>query len=906
MTRRTAMLRMRLMKDRIKRLKYYLLDEREDLQDRLFVLLTIIALAGMLLASVGGLIIGENPVSLFATLGAFVLFSIIVYIGYRKHNIRISINILAVLLVFFFFPIVFFTSGGVYGGSPLWFVFAILYIGMIMRGALRIIFLVCEFIIAGLCYYLQYTRPELVVPHTVNEFYGDSLGSFIIVSIILSLLFSFQTFAYRRENKITRSQRDDIDSLRKAQNRFFSSMNHEIRTPINTIIGLNEMILREDISDEVAEDARNIQSSSKMLLNLINDILDMSRIQSGQMSLTLTPYRSEEILTDIVSMMEVRAEEKGLEFAVSASTELPTELLGDEVRIKQILINIINNSIKYTAKGQVKLTVQFEMRDGLPIIIYSVTDTGIGIKKESVPYLFTAYRRADEDKNKYIEGTGLGLYIVKQLVDLMGGRISVNSLYGSGTTFVIEIPQKIVDRKPMGELDIRKVHRSKSGKGYHQSFEAPEARVLAVDDTSTNLLVVSKLLRNTKVMIDTAGSGAEALAKTLEKEYHVILMDHLMPGMNGVECMHQIRTQTGGLSKGSKIVALTANAGREDRALYEREGFDGYMTKPVNGEALEAELIRLLPEELITVRTEEADMAELPDETAAWIQTDEKKKPVLITVTSVADIPAELIDKYDINVISITIETEGGCFRDGVDLDTNALLSYMEDRGRSVRIRSIKASGFERFFVDRLQYANTILHFSASSRVADTSYFDAAEAKKTFDNVTVFDTWQISGGQGILAVEACEMAEQGAEIREIVYNLERLKDKVVTSFIVESLDNLERSGQIGRGAGQIVKAFMIRPVIEMVRGRMKVRHLYFGSKEHAWRMYIGAALRGADSIDKRRLFVTHVGLSGAELDFIREEIEKKVSFEKIYFQMGSPGIAVNVGPGTFGLIYLRK
>ena len=885
------------------KLKNYLLDEREDIQDRLFILLSIIALTGMLLSIIAGFPIGENITSLIATAISFVGFSIMVYTGYRKHSLRLVANVVAFILVFFFYPLVFFTSGGVYGGSPIWFVFSILFVGTILRGKIRIFYLVCEFITTTLCYYIQYNYPETVLQHNLNEFYSDSLGSFFIVSIILTALFSFQTNMYRRENELTRTQRDNIDSLSKAQNRFFSSMSHEIRTPINTIIGLNEMILREEISDEVAEDARNIQASSKMLLNLINDILDMSRIQSGQMRLTVSPYSQAEILTDIVGMMEVRAEDKDLDFIVSASPELPSELLGDEVRIKQILINILNNSIKYTEKGQVKFTAQFEVREGISHVIYTVEDTGIGIKKESIPYLFTAYGRADEDKNKYIEGNGLGLYIVKQLVDLMNGRIMVNSLYGKGTTFVVDLPQKVVDKKPIGELDIKKVQISKAGEEYHQIFEAPEARILAVDDTSTNLHVLTKLLRDTKVMIDTAGSGAEALAKTLDKEYHVIFMDHLMPGMDGIECMHQIRNQTGGLSKNSKIVALTANAGREDRALYEREGFDGYMMKPVNGEALEEELVRLLPEELITRKSNKTAFL---DETEAWIQTDDKKKPVMITISSVADMPNELIEKYEVGIVPLEIRTEGGFFRDGIDIDTNSLLSYRSERGKKASLVPLKAAEFEDFFAERLQYANNIVHISASSRFEDSSFNDALEAVRAFDNVSVFDTGQISSGQGIVAIEACELAEKGTDPEDILYELEKIKERVSTTFIVDNLDYLESSGQIGRGVSRLTKAFMIRPMIKMTGGKMRVRELFFGSESHARRAYIAYALRRPETIDKRYLFVTYIGLTKRELDFIREEVEKRMSFDRIYFQAGSPSIAVNVGPGTFGLIYLRK
>lgn len=891
------------MKLRIKKFIDYLYDWREDVQERLFMLLTVIALSGMILAMGSGLFIGENEVSLLYTLIAFVVFAVITWLGYRHQRIRLVTNILAVLLVYIFFPLVFFTSGGIYGGSPLWFMFAVIFIGMILHGKVRIIFLTSEFVIAAICYYVQYYHPEMIVPHNLNEFYMDSYGTFCIVSLLTIVLNNFQTYIYRKENEMAKAQKEEIDQLSKAQNRFFSSMSHEIRTPINTIIGLNEMIMREEISEEVAEDARNIQAASRILLNLINDILDMSRIQSGQMQLTLSTYRPEDLIYDVVSMMQVRADEKGLKFDVIAYPDIPSEVRGDEVRIKQILINVLNNAIKYTEEGQVTLSARCERQGDTVNIIYSVSDTGIGIKKESIPHLFTAFRRVDEERNKYIEGAGLGLSIVKELVDLMGGTIKVNSLYRKGSTFIIEIPQQIINNSHMGSLDVEKLRSIRSHEEYHQSFEAPEARVLVVDDTPTNLLVVSKLLRDTRVMLDTASGGEEALKKTLDKEYHVIFMDHLMPAMDGIECMHRIRTQKGGLCRDSKIVALTANAGREDRARYEREGFDGYMMKPVKGETLENELRRLLPKNLITM--EKAEIGPL-DNSVSWIQTQRNKRPLTVSTSSVMDLPKEFISKYHIAVIPAVIETEKGLFRDTIDIDTSALMSYMEDRGKEARIRPISPEEFETFFGEILETSENVLHVSVSSRINDTSYFRAVDAKKTYDNVTVTDTQQITSGLGMMVLEAARMADEGKSIREITERLDVLKEEIQTTFIADGLDNLTKGRQIWRGLILFTNAFMIRPVIRLKKGRMVVKKIHFGSRESIWKRYIAETLTRPAGIDRSILFVTHVGLTKKELDFIKEEIEKKVSFEKIYFQQAAAGVAVNVGTGTFGLIFRRR
>ena len=891
------------MKFSIRGIISYIFNWKEDVQDRVFMLLTMIALSGMILAAIGSLIVGEAPVSLISTVAAFVVFSILVYTGYRFGKIRMMANILAFILVMVFLPIIFFTSGGIRGGTPIWFVFAILYIGMILRGRTRIVFFFLETAGVIICYYINYRYPWLIIPHDDDQFFSDSLGSLLTVSLILSLLMSFQGYVYRKENEITNAQKDEIEKLNKAQNSFFSSMSHEIRTPINTIIGLNEMILRENVSEEIAEDALNIQAASGMLLHLVNDILDMSKLQSGKMQLNEEEYRPKELIPDVVSMLQVQAREKELDFNVNVAPDVPSVLLGDQVRIRQILINVLNNAIKYTEQGFVTLSVQCgSLKEDSITMIFSVSDSGIGIKKENIDGLFDAFERMDEDRNKNIEGTGLGLAIVKQFVELMGGRITVNSVYTKGSTFIIEIPQKIIDPEPIGSIDPREKRDMVRIGTYHQSFEAPEARVLVVDDTRANLMVVTKLLRATKVNTDTAISGEKALEMTLENSYHVIFMDHLMPEMDGIECMHRIRSQTGGLSRHAAFVALTANAGGENRALFEKEGFDSYIVKPVSGNVIENELHRLLPRELITM---ESVRNEAPEDATLWISSKRQRKPVIITTSSVADIPLSFIKEYNIVLLPVTIETEEGCFRDTVDVDPDGILSYMVEDDKEVHMRELKVEEYESFFAEQLQYANNIIHISVSSRVQANSYRAAVEASKTFDNVWVVDTGQISTGQGLLALAAGRWAAEGWSREQILSGLREMKEQVVTSFIVDSMDYLARTGKISRSLAGLTNAFMIRSVLSFRKGRIGITRVFFGSREHAWDRYISYALKHPQNIDRSMLFITHVGLSRKDLERIRAEVEKRVEFEKVYFQKASASISTTTGPGTFGLLFRR-
>ncbi len=727
---------------------------------------------------------------------------------------------------------------------------------------------------------------------------------FAVFQITMGIIMLYTKYRLNKSIAMAKKQHDEIEMLNKAQNSFFSNMSHEIRTPINTIIGLNEMILREDVSEEVIEDAVNIKAAGKLLLNLINDILDMSKFQSGRMQLLIEPYHTGDMLSDIVGMLWIRAKDKKLDFNVDVSPDIPAELIGDEVRIKQILINVINNAIKYTSEGSVSLSVQCEMREDKTCnMVYMVSDTGIGIKSEDIPYLFSAFKRVDESVNRHIEGTGLGLSIVKQLVDLMGGKITVNSVYKKGSTFIIEIPQRVERDGAVGQYDFGKAGSTGRKKEYIPRFEAPEARILVVDDNEANLMVVSKLLRDTKVRIDTASSGNDALRKTLNIKYDAIFMDHLMPEMDGIECRRKIKEQTGGRCRETSIVILTANADEENRALYARENFDGYLTKPVSGEELENELYNLLPKEIVHITGTRSEIAE---ESVSWMNSSNKRKSVVITTESVADLTPDVAQKYGIAILPHKVKTAEGMFKDGKEIETLGVLKYMENPNNTIMPQGPSVKEAEEFFAKQLSYANNIIHISISSKVENSGYQPALEAARSFDNVFVIDSSHLSSGQGLLALEAARLAESGMSTEKIIEQLEVIKKKIRTSFIVDNLDFLARAGQVGTGIANVVKSLMGRPVLVLRKGKMGVGMTYFGSRERAWKAYINTTLSTPGNIDTRVLFVTYVGLTKRDTDWIREQIEKRMKFDEIYFKQASPAISVNCGSGTFGLLFKVK
>ncbi len=875
-----------------------------DFSERCFLITNITSAVTLAIIFFWDIYIGESTGKLIM-LGATVILTMIAVMFFLQIN-RLGVGsvLVGLMMILIVLPHEYFTGGGVYGCTPIWFAYSFLYMGLNIGGRKKYFMLFLTTASAIGCYLGSYFFPEILTVHDSKTAHLDSVASLIGVGIMLYLTVEFLMKLYNDERLLAKKQAKEIKDLNDAQNQFFSSMSHEIRTPINTIIGLNEMILRENASNEINEDAANIQSASKMLLNLINDILDMSKFQAGQMKLTESSYYTGDMLSDVVGMFWIRAKEKNLEFRVDVAPDLPEQLLGDEVRIKQIIINLVNNAIKYTMEGSVTLSIQCAELGGDKVnVIYSVTDTGMGIKKENIPYLFSAFKRVDEENTKFIEGTGLGLSIVKQLVDLMGGKIAVNSVYTKGSKFIIEIPQRAVGNKKMGTGGLEKKKHSKNFKEYHQSFEAPEAKVLVVDDTTSNLLVVKKLLRDTKVDITTVGSGAEALEKTLNTNYHVIFMDHMMPGMDGIECMHKIRNQVGGASKESKIVVLTANVSEDATLKYAKEGFDGYLMKPVDGKMLESELHRLLPKDLLQVTGSDE---EILNETVSWIEEHGKKSNVVITTESVADIPKSLIEKYDIAVLPHMILTESGIFKDGLEIDTKGLLTYMKDDSVKVSTESPDVQVHENFFAEQLKRADNIIHVSISSKIGKSGCIAATEAAKVFDNVFVVDTTHLSSGQGLMVLEACRMAEEGRKANEIINRLEEMKKHVHTSFIVENMDYLARANQVGQKIADITRVFMIRPVLKLKKGKMVLGGTYLGSRQYAWNRYINSALKTPDKIDKRVLFITYVGLSQNELDKIKENVCKKIEFENIYYQEASPAVAVNCGPGTFGLLFATE
>lgn len=400
-------------------------------------------------------------------------------------------------------------------------------------------------------------------------------------------------------------EKQQVIRASESKEKFLANMSHEIRTPINTVIGMNEMILRENQDEEIQEYARNIQRASKMLLSLVNDILDFSKIEAGKLEIVESSYQLSSLLNDEIHVLEAKAERKNLEVRLNIDKDLPSVLKGDEIRIKQILTNLLTNAVKYTKKGRITFSVQGEWSDSGDFTLkMSVADTGEGIKKEDIGKLFDSFTRLEEKKNRAIEGTGLGLNITKHLVEGMKGEIKVQSVYGKGSLFTVRIPQEVLSAETVGNLQEAYEKEIKEGEPYRESFHARGASVLAVDDNEMNLAVLKGLLKETGVQLDTALGGEECLALCRKKKYDLILMDHMMPEPDGIETLHLLRADEKSPNIETKVIALTANAIAGVREEYVKEGFADYISKPVEAGKLEKLLQEQLPQELIVRQTE--------------------------------------------------------------------------------------------------------------------------------------------------------------------------------------------------------------------------------------------------------------------------------------------------------------
>lgn len=407
----------------------------------------------------------------------------------------------------------------------------------------------------------------------------------------------------------------DARKASRARDVFLANMSHEIRTPINTMLGLNELILRESQDETIRGYALDIKQAGTILLSLVSDILDFSKLQSGKMELAEGTYDISSLLNDLINSVSVPLRKKKLRLILDIASDIPYKLSGDEVHLRQIVGNLLSNAVKYTQTGTVTLHLAWEKLEKDELLLkIAVEDTGIGVKEKDMARIFETFNRLDMEASRKEEGTGLGLAVTHQLVGMMGGKLEVKSEYGKGSVFSFAIPQKIINPSPLGDFQEQYDKSVRNSISYREKFIAPLAKILVVDDNAMNLAVAQDLLRKTKLQIDVASSGGECLEMLKRKEYHLICMDHMMPVMDGVQTLQAIRAMEDNPSRNIPVIALTANAVVGAKEFYLNAGFEDYLSKPIEPEKLEDILIQYLPKELVYLTDDEEISVESDDD----------------------------------------------------------------------------------------------------------------------------------------------------------------------------------------------------------------------------------------------------------------------------------------------------
>ena len=560
-------------------------------------LFNILASLGFIISLCNGVLSywnnGDRKLLLINTGIALLSLSLLFY-AYHSKKYQRCYFITIVVIFMFLFPIMFFKSGGYKGGMPSFYIFGILFTIFMLEGWLMFFCVWLELIIYIFTIGIAYYYPDTVIWfQSEKEIVVDVLTGVVVSSASLGVAMYLHFRIYKKQQIFLSQAREEAMEANRAKSTFLANMSHEIRTPINVMLGMNEMILRESESREVVQYAKSVERAGNYLLSLINNILDITRIESKKLDIIEEKFSLRQLVQEVCLIGAKQAEAKNLEFVVDVEETLPKYLEGDALHIKQVILNLINNAVKYTKKGKVFLEVCQEEKQ----ISFSVKDTGIGIKKEDMEALFDMFMRADIKRHRNIEGSGLGLTIAKELCEQMGWHIQAESIYGKGSNFTVYFPLKDAGTEKIGQW---KVVEGEPVQEKRKKFFASEAQILLVDDSEQNIQVITSLLRRTGVQLDTAASGFECIEKVRNKKYHLIFLDYMMPEMDGIETFHRLKKEVNGQSV--PVIALTADVSTGIHQHFLSEGFSDYLSKPVMWEKLEELLLQWLPAELVSMK----------------------------------------------------------------------------------------------------------------------------------------------------------------------------------------------------------------------------------------------------------------------------------------------------------------
>lgn len=588
----------------LKKIVAELFHDELEIQHKLLNLILFAAFGGGIVSLLASVIIGLNVSANLTIAFLIVVVGVSLWIANIKKKPQAAALVIVLAANMILFPIMYFTSGGMMSGMPIWFVLGMIFSWLILKGNLCFVMYILNAIAVSVCIMLEYYYPQLVIPLDGKlSVCLDMIQSIIVVTCIFGLIFKYQTYVYEKQKK-------QILKANQAKSDFLANMSHEIRTPINAILGYNELIMKESRESQTAEYALNVQSAGRTLLSLINNVLDYTNMEKGKVILKKEPYSVREVLQDIFTYAEYSMEKKNLELRLHVDESIPQMLSGDAIRFTQVMDNLVSNAVKYTKEGYIEIALQWQQTsDRQGILEVSVEDSGIGMKEEDVQKISQSFIRFDNQQTRNIQGIGLGLTIVTRLLYFMGSTLQVESEFGRGSRFSFRLTQDIVENVPIGKYERSSSYYLSESKA-EDVFEAPQARVLLVDDNMMNLDLLKGILKSTGIHLDTGVNGEEALELVRQNSYHMILMDHMMPVMDGVEALKKMKEEK--LCENTPVVVLTANAVGDAKESYLKAGFDDYLSKPVHSRQLFAMLKKYLPKELqVTERTviEEKDAA---------------------------------------------------------------------------------------------------------------------------------------------------------------------------------------------------------------------------------------------------------------------------------------------------------
>lgn len=524
-------------------------------------------------------LVGMPPITVLAFIAFFIGSAVFYYLIFHTDFSSLFKNMYIVASIIYT-PILWYVCGGGKSSASILYVSELILLVMCLKHKKQKVFTLVQLFLAGAIQGISQRWPHPVYPMEQRQYAvgGAVLG--LSTCILIAALLYKQKREYTKERDAALASEKELAASNALQKNFLANMSHEIRSPLGIVLGFNNLIRESDDISQIHEYAHDISQAGTTLLTVINDILDYSKIESGKLDIIDDNYSLETMISEIEKDIRLKCDEKGLRFTIEIDEKVPKVLYGDNIRIKQCLLNVLSNAVKYTEKGLIIFCIDCRKNadDDTYVIEYMIRDTGKGISEEALPHLYSAFKRLDESSNRTIEGTGLGLAITKNLLDQMNGTIDVKTKLGQGTTFIITLPQKL------GVLDTTSKEAAIT--------DLSDVRVLVVDDMVMNLILVKKLLEKDNAIVSTIDNGEECLEDIKKNKYDIILLDHMMPGMNGIEVFEKIKEQPGA-NAGTPIAALTANAMSGAASEYLKLGFDAYISKPIAVNELRETVYRL-------------------------------------------------------------------------------------------------------------------------------------------------------------------------------------------------------------------------------------------------------------------------------------------------------------------------